>query len=135
MRLKNVRKIIVEDYPQENQPLVSRLGVILNDFMTQTSNIINGNIDFDNKSEKLVSFDITVDATGKPINNNNTINVGKTNPNGLKVIRAINQTNSSIGVNSCPFIEYTPLENNLIQVTRITGLPSSNLFNLTIIVY
>jgi len=133
-RLTNVKRIITEDFEPEYQNLISRLGFVLNEFMSDTVDIINGNIDFDNLAQNMVQFDVTVDSNGKPIKGAD-VNVGKTNPSGILVIRAQNVTNSSVYPTAAPFISYTPKGNNIITMNNILGLQANNVYKLTIIVY
>lgn len=132
-RLNNVKRIITEDFEPQYQTLISRLGYVLNQFMSDTVNIVNGNIDFDNLNQNLIEFDISVDNTGKPIKVS-SINVGKTNPRGLTVIRVQSLTNSTSYPTSTPFISYTPIGNNSVTINNITGLQPNITYKLTVIV-
>jgi hypothetical protein len=133
-RLTNVKRIITEDFEPQYQNLISRLGFVLNEFMSDTVDIVNGNIDFDNLSQKMIQFDITVDANGKPLKGAD-VNVGKTNPSGIQVIRAQNLTNSSVYPVQAPFVNYVPKGNNIITVSNVLGLQANNQYRLTVIVY
>ena len=62
--LKNVRKILAQDYADENRTLIAKLSEVLNTFMTETTETINGNIDFDNLRQQLKVFKVTVDGSG-----------------------------------------------------------------------
>lgn len=132
-RLNNVKRIITEDFEPQYQTLISRLGYVLNQFMSDTVNIVNGNIDFDNLNQNLIEFDISVDSTGKPIKVS-SINVGKINPRGLTVIRVQSLTNSTSYPTSTPFISYTPIGNNSVTINNITGLQPNITYKLTVIV-
>ena len=132
-RLNNVKRIITEDFEPQYQTLISRLGYVLNQFMSDTVNIVNGNIDFDNLNQNLVEFDISVDANGKPVKIS-SVNVGKTNPRGLTVIRVQNLTNSTSYPSGTPLISYTPIGNNSVTVNHITGLQANSTYRLTVIV-
>ena len=102
--------------------------------MSDTVDIINGNVDFDNLSQKLVQFDITVDSSGKPLKGAD-VNVGKNNPQGMQVIRAQNITNTSTYPTAAPFINFVPKGNNIVTVSSINGLQANNIYRLTVIVY
>ena len=92
-------------------------------------------MDFDNLNQAIRTFDITVDSSGKPTQTPFKLNVEKSGIRGIQVIRAYNLTNSSIYPTSQPFINYIPISNNLVQIESITGLPSNNKFQLTIVIY
>lgn len=133
-QISGVKRIVAEDYAKEYQQLVSRLGYILNGFMDETVDIINGGLNFDNLAFNLVTFDITVDDAGKPTLNNK-VNVNSVNPGGFSVIKALNLTNNSIFPTSQPFISFVPGADGVMTVTNITGLQANNKYRLTAIVY
>lgn len=133
-RLTNVKRIITEDFEPQYQNMISRLGFVLNEFMSDTVEIINGNIDFDNLAQKMVQFDITVDVNGKPLKGAD-VNVGKNSPSGIMVVRAQNLTNSSVYPTAAPFVSYVPKGNNIVTVSHIIGLQPNMQYRLTIVVY
>jgi hypothetical protein len=132
-RLNNVKRIITEDFEPQYQTLISKLGYVLNQFMSDTVNIVNGNIDFDNLNQNLIEFDISIDSNGKPLKVT-SVNVGKASPRGLTVIRAQNLTNSTSYPTSTPFISYTPIGNQSVTISHVTGLVPNVTYKLTVIV-
>lgn len=102
--------------------------------MDDITNILSGNVDFENLTQSVYSFDVKVDADGVPIQQTK-ISVDKVNPQGLQVIRAINNTSPQSGVDGQPFISFTPEGGNLIKVDNIAGLKADADYSLTIIVY
>lgn len=133
-KISGVKRIVAEDYAKEYQQLVSRLGYILNGFMDESVDIINGGLNFDNLAFNLVTFDITVDADGKPIINNK-VNINKTNPTGFNVIRAINLNNTAVYPISQPFISFVPGADGVMTVTNISGLQGNSKYRITAVVY
>lgn len=126
----NVRRIIVEDYEEEQRQLIDRLAGTLNPFMEQMVSTINGNLDFTNINRQLSGFEVTVDATGTPVAI--TKFSGKRGARGINVINVENLTNINIFPNSQPFVSYTAQANGIYQVRKITGLPIGNKFKVTI---
>ena len=57
--MDSVRRIRVEDYPEESRATISALAPILNSFMEQVVNIMDGNIDYENLRRDLVTVDVT----------------------------------------------------------------------------
>lgn len=133
-RLTNVKRIITEDFEEEYQDLISKLGFVLNQFMSDTVGIVNGNIDFDNLNQNLVEFEVSVNNAGLP-QKVSSFNVGRLNPRGLNVIRVQNLTNSRSYPSSQPLISYTPVGNNSVTINNITGLLANQTYRLTVIVY
>ena len=133
-RLSNVKRIITEDFESQYQTLISRLGFVLNEFMSDTVNIVNGNIDFDNLTQKKISIDISVNSAGKPLKGAD-VNVGITNPSGTDVIRVQQLSGTAVYPTSAPFISYTNKGNGIITIDHISGLPANIQYKVTFIVY
>lgn len=132
-RIDNVRYIRAEDFSQEIQQDIAKLAPVLNTFMQQTVDLTNGRIDFDNRVENIIQFNITVDSLGK-ITGNNLFNVGKQGVRGLSVIRAVNQTNPSIFPTGTPFVNYTNTENpQVIRIDNITNIKSGTYIIVSIV--
>lgn len=133
-RLSNVKRIITEDFEPQYQTLISRLGFVLNEFMSDTVDIVNGNIDFDNLAQNLLSFEVTVNSSGVPLKSTD-INVSKNNPQGIQVIRVQALTATNTFPTSTPFVSYTPKGNNIVSVSNISGLQPNIKYKVTVIVY
>ena len=133
-RLSNVRRIVAEDFPEESQEVVSRMGGILNYFMEEVVELSNGNVDFENLEQQLLTFEAQVDSDGTPVINDKIL-TDKINPNGLQVVKAQNLTNNSIYPTGQPFISFTPSGDGFLKIDNIAGLPADNKFFLTVVVY
>lgn len=132
-RLDNAKRIIKEDYPTKYHDLIHQLGFVVNTFMEQATDQINGNLDFDNLSQDIVTFDIVVNGSGVPVGNN----LFKTNvslPRGFNVIRAIDKNNPGSFVTNQPFISYTPqTDTRVIRIDNLVGLVADRVYTLTVI--
>lgn len=135
MKLYNVTEIRAEDYNQEDQQTISKLGNVLNPFMQQVVELADGRIDFENLDINIRSFEITVDADGVPTLNNK-IQTGKSSVRGFNVISSTNTTNLAVTATAQPYIaSYTILGGGLVQINKITGLVANNKFRLNVIIY
>lgn len=133
-KISNYKAISYDDYSEEAAEIMEDLADILNPFMREVTDVINGNIDFDNLRQSIIELQVTVDGNGKP--NVSSLNVGSSSIKGLDVISARNLTNNSTYPTSKPFITYTPSSSgNTITLNNISGLPSNNRFLLNILVY
>jgi hypothetical protein len=133
-KISNYKAISYDDYSEEAAEIMEDLADILNPFMREVTDVINGNIDFDNLRQSIIELQVTVDGNGKP--NVSSLNVGSSSIKGLDVISARNLTNNSTYPTSKPFITYTPSSSgNTITLNNISGLPSNNKFLLNILVY
>lgn len=134
MILDNIRRVIVEEFPQEDQQTVAKLATILNHFMENVYNVLNKNVDFTNLNQELIDVIVTVDGSGIPTQVTKFATSNIRNPQGVIVIRAINKTNSSNYPTSAPFISYTPLGGNLQRINNISGLQASQEYQLRLLV-
>lgn len=134
MRLYKPAEIQAEDFSAEDQEMASRLGNIINPFMQQVVELVNGRLDFENRVEDLIQLEVSVDSTGKPLLNSR-VNVGKTSSFGLQVISDVNLTNSALTLDSAPYISFSNIGNGLVEIRKITGLVPNNRYRLNIIVY
>lgn len=130
-RLNNVQRILPEDFPEEDRATVTQLASILNYFMTQTVDVVNGRIDYDNINKQIVTFDVTVDANGKPVQ---TLNfTAESGVIGGVVLKAQNLTNTAVYPTSQPFVSFSALQQNkLYRVNNITGLQANNKYRITL---
>lgn len=132
-KISNYRRISSSDYTGEAAQTVDQLSQSLNPFMREVTDAINGGLDFDNLSQNIIEFEITVDDSGNP--QTKQVNFGKINAIGTEVINARNVTNPSIYPTSKPFISFTRTGSNVVTVNNISGLPANQKFLLTVIVY
>lgn len=130
-RIDNVRRIIVEEFPEENRETVSRLAGVLNLFMEQVVDTINGRIDFDNTIEDIVQITLEVDANGVPIGNNKVRSpVGRVR--GTTVLRAIPRGNPDNLATGQPFISYSQQEANILNIDKVSGLVANETYLLVV---
>ena len=134
MKLNNITEISPDDYKSEDRQTVGQLAEIVNPFMQQLVEIMDKRIDFENRVENLIQIEMTVDAAGVPLLNNK-INTNKSRVRGLQVIAAFNTTNASLTATEQPFISFGQLSGGFVQVSKITGLPANQKFQLNVIVY
>lgn len=132
-RINNYKAISYSDYTEEAAELMEDLADILNPFMREVTDVINGNIDFENLNQTVIELEVKVDSNGTP--SVKTFNVGSNSIKGLDVISARNQSNSSTYPTSKPFISYDITSGNTITLRNISGLPANNVFLLNILVY
>lgn len=129
-RISNVNRIILEDYPAKDREIISRLATVLNLFMEETVNVVNGNIDYDNIKRQLVQFDVIVDANGKPITttrfNSDSQIKGKT------IVDIQNLTNSAIYPTASPFVTTSAISTQIYEVKNIIGLVPNQKYRITL---
>lgn len=129
-RIDNVKRIKSEDFPPKDQETISRLAEVYNFFAEQVTNAINGNLDFENLTEDVFTFEVTVDSNGSPIDNSRfASSIGL---QGTTVINAANLTNPAVYATQTPFISWSSNGAGIYTINNISGLPANNKFRLTI---
>lgn len=121
MRPDNIRRLITEDYADEDKELISKLAEVYNPFAEQITNILNGNIQIDNLDRQVIEFKVKIDSNGVPTQVTKFA-ASKTNYSSSNVIRVINNTNPALFPKSGPFVTFTGQGNNIYTVRHITGL-------------
>lgn len=132
MRLNNIKRIIKEDFAQEDRVLIEKLAFALNPFLEQISMIFNKNIDFDNLNQEIINVTIELDANGVPKTTTQIRSTLKTKIRGIQVINAANLENDGTFPTAGPFITYS-INGNLITIQHVTGIPANKRYNLSAI--
>lgn len=130
MKLSNVRRIIVEDYPEEARPTVEKLATVINSFMDEVVSLSRNNVDFDNLDRSLIVLDIEVNADGTP-KGIDKINTKLSTYSGNKIIN-VQSLKGGDNVTSAPYLDCTNLGNGLVKINKFHGLPSSKKIRITI---
>lgn len=130
MKIDNVKRIIKEDFPEDQQDLVDRLAYSLNPFMDQVEKVVNGNLGIDNLTRQFISITLENDSSGDlkyPVQ----FKTNLTRPMGMPVIRAENITNPAIYPTNQPFISFST-NGNLVTILNVSGIQQDNKYRLTL---
>ena len=128
--MDSVRRIRTEDYPEESRETIAALAPILNAFMEQVVNILDGNVDYDNLRKDLVSVDVTT-LNGVPTELTRVKFKVNGKVAGTDVIKAIDLSNTSQFPTAQPFITFVTT-GDLMTISHISGLPDNIKFRLTV---
>lgn len=133
-RVPDIKRIRKEDFPEEMQDTVGKLGYAINTFMDQVISLFSNNIDFQNLSQQVSEFIIETDGSGDVINPPKvSVNLGGRKVIGAYCIAADNLNDSSATPAYQPFIGFTIINNNLVSITSIKGLPVSGKFRIRVL--
>lgn len=128
--IDTVKRITVDEFKDEDREVAERIGNIYNYFAEQVTNAINGELDFENLKRSLLRIDVTVDATGNPVQTVRFVNnVGLI---GTKVINAENLTNRVNYVTATPFISFSSSGDGTYTIDNIKGLNANENYRLTV---
>jgi hypothetical protein len=130
MQISNVRRIIVEDYPQDSRATVEKLAVVLNSFMDEVVTLSRGNISYDNLNKSIVIVDLQVDENGKP-KGVSQINTQLQTHTGAKIVN-VQSLSGGDNVISAPYLDCTYQGNGLVKVNKFHGLPPNKKIRITI---
>ena len=130
MKISNVRRIIVEDYQEEDRETVGKLATVINSFMDEVTTLSRNKVDYDNLARTLIILDIVTDADGNP-KNLAQINTKLTTFSGKQIID-VQSLQGGANVVSAPYLDCTWQGNGLVRVNKIYGLPANKKIRLSI---
>ena len=133
MQFPTFRRIFKGDYPQDQQDLVDKLSVSINNGFEVVYNAMSHNVSLtDNMFATVSVIQVKVGATGNPTSSL-SFKINTAGPiKGNQVIQARNLTNPNVPVTSCPFLTYSQNDTQ-INVSNVAGLPAGYTFELTVI--
>jgi hypothetical protein len=133
MKLGNFKRIISNDYPEDNQKLIEQLGRQLNDAIEQLFAAVNGKLTFnDNILSSSREVEVIVNTAGIPLNRT-SISLDRSDVvNGCIVISVVNKTNAASYPTTSPFISFTQNGTQLF-IDHVTGLQANNRYLLKLI--
>lgn len=134
MKLQGYKRIITEDFDNEEQSLISKLGFIINAAFDSIFQALNKGITIeDNLNQSLVDITVKVDSNGIPTTPTQIKYSLKTTCKGILVISATNNSNSSSYLNSSPFVAFEQTNANLLTIKHISGLTANTSYTLKLI--
>lgn len=132
MKLPSFRRLFEQDYPPDYQELVRQLSVSINYGFEPLYELLNGKFSFtDNSASIIRTFNVQVDASGKPTTKTVIQKTSTDRFEGFVVIQAQNITNSSVYPTGGVFISYTETTSTVV-IDNITGLPPGNIFTIKV---
>lgn len=131
MQLSNTKRIIIEDFKQEDRETVSKLANILNSFMDEVIELSRKNINFDNLNRSLITIDVSVNTAGMPIGVSQ-INTNLKTYKGKNIIDVQSLKVGTPNVISTPYLDCTPVGNGIVTINKIYGIPVNTKVRITI---
>ena len=134
VKISGFKRLVKEDFPADQQPLIEKLATVFNLFQEQVYYAFNNNISIDeNLNAQTVIYKVIVDSNGKPKSNSQIKYLLKTKPKGNQVINIQNLTDNS-GLAGAPFVTFTT-NSNVITITQVTGLIPGKEYEVSIVFY
>lgn len=132
MRLQNVRRIVLEDYPEDVRPTVEKLALILNSFMDGVNEMSNHKVDYDNLYREIVKIKVVVDTNGVPTKPLQFSTAIAPRAHGGTVLAVSNITSPTALLSGTPFVNFYSTQDYLYRITQITGLIANNTYEITL---
>jgi hypothetical protein len=133
MKLPTLQNLVKEDFPSNQQDMISKIAFILNPALTAITSVLTNGITVpDNFNGGTKTLTVAVDANGIPTSTL-TFQTGlKAQINHIIPTRATNQTNSSTYPTACPFFNFSD-NGGTVTVNQIAGLQAANTYTITIL--
>jgi len=122
-KLSDIRRIVPEDFSQEDQDTAQRIAGSYNEFADELYGIINGNLDFENLSRRKIQVDLNIGNNGSIIGTNVVI-TNLSFVSGINVIKFDNLTNNTIRATSAPAVSFTYNGSGRFTINYVIGLPT-----------
>jgi len=123
MKVTNLKRLVVEDFESDDQEMITKVAFSYNPLIEQITQAFNGNIDFDNLNQEVLTFEVELDATGKPKADIELRSSLRGKPRGTVVIRAENLTLDGTFPTAVPFITFSIADKNIeLGVPPTTGV-------------
>lgn len=135
MRLPSFRRLIRTDFKQEFQALVDQLSVSINIGIENLYDALNRKLTLrDNIACTVKEIDVKVDAAGTPLSTT-LFQMDITNRlDGIVVLNALNQDDSSTYPTSGLFISWTQTQNGIL-INNIKGLQANQTYRLKLVAF
>lgn len=131
-RIPDLKRIAVEDFPQEYQDLVRRLALPINSHIEQVRSAFAGNIDFTNLSQEIRTLNFTTNSNGQPITELSfKSSINKRVEGMIPVSLNITSSNTQFPT-QYPFLSFSQ-NGEIITISNIAGLQPETSYNLTVL--
>lgn len=134
-KLPNFRRIYKTDYPQDQQDLVDKLAVTINNGFELLYDALNNKLTLaDNLAVSVKDITVTVDASGVPTKN---LSFNVTFPGKVSTIevgRTTNLTNSSALLTGGVSLLFTQ-SNSTVNIQQITGLQPNQKYQIRVVAW
>lgn len=131
-KVPDLKRVTVEDFSKDDQPLVKKLAFIINSFHEQVRSALNKNIDFDNLDQELRVLTIPTGDNSQPLSDI-VFKSGLANRvQGINVIRTIITSSNTSFPTQLPVISWSQ-NNTLVKIEFIGGLSPNTEYQITIL--
>lgn len=130
MQLSNVRRIVIEDFKEEDREMIGKLAEILNSFMQEVVQLSEGNVTIENLNRTIQTIDIQVNSSGVPVGVSQ-INTNLSTYSGNRIIN-VQSLQGGDNVLSAPYLDCTYQGSGIVKINKFIGLPVNKKLRVTI---
>jgi len=135
MKLPSFRRLISSDYQSQFRQLVDTLSVSLNNGIEVIYEALNGDLSLrDNISCTVKDVTVSVDASGNPLQTSSFALNSTAKVDGVTVISALNQTNTTHFPTSGVFVSGAQ-SSNVYNINNITGLQANESYIIRVVAW
>lgn len=136
MKLQSFKRIFSKDFKSEDQDLVDKLALSVNQGIEDVHLALANRLTFsENFKAQIQDITITVDSNGTPVSNTLIkVKDSSLNPSGLLIIGCRNLKNAQGYPSSAPFIFWTSTDVGL-KINNITGLTANVEYSIRVLVF
>lgn len=128
------RRIVKEDFKQEDQVFVNKLLFPINQMFESLVLALNKGLTFeDNVDSQIRDVTTSVDASGVPIVDLSIPSTLRGQAKGLLCLSANNLTDTTVYPTTAPFINFIQ-DGKDLRILHITGLQASNTYQLKLLI-
>jgi hypothetical protein len=132
-KIQQPKKIRAEDFTGEEQQIITKISDPFNDLADSFYFALTKSLDFTNMNRDSVTVTVNIDGSGAVSNLPRVkFNLRTGSPQMVLCGRAQNIINPNIYPTNAPFISYTVINADTIQIQHVTGLPVNSQFLLTL---
>jgi hypothetical protein len=131
-RIPDLKRLTVEDFQKEDQPLVRKMAFIINSFHEQVRSALAGNLDFTNISQEIKNIEFTTGDNGQPLNSVSFSSGLNNRIQGIIVVRTLITSNNLAFANQMPVISWSQ-NNQIVNINNIGGLEPNVSYRLTLL--
>jgi len=135
-KLEGIKRLVKEDFSQDDQDLIDRLGYVINPAFESISRILNKGIDVtSNLNQQIIDFSLRVDATGSLITDKFVrFSLANNQCRGVQVIAAVNLDNPAVYPTTQPFVSFRITQTaGVLSIENVTGIQANTRYRLTLL--
>lgn len=131
-KIKNLPRLIAEDFEEENQDLIGKVAFVMNPAFEQLVQAFNKNITVeDNLNMQVKDVEITVNSKGEPTTTTSFKSSLKGTTKGLVVIKVDSLEKTTVYPTSTPFITFTESDGQ-VTINHVTGLVPNSKYQIRV---